>query len=159
MTINSKSVSVCCRTERTAAPTVEAPLRIDMMTDTTGSLLASALVKDGPLRQFGLMSLFLNQSRLGRSTWNGTARPCLSDRFTETLCEPSPKLVERLLNHKIGDRGDRYRDCRQSSEGLRVIHMRNRERRNNPEMDKVRGKAHLAYPTYNRINQEPRLPM
>jgi hypothetical protein len=75
-------------------------LRIDMMTDTTGSLLASTLVKGGPLRQFGLMSLFLNQSRLGRNTLNGTARPCLSDGFTETLCETSPELVEPLFNHK-----------------------------------------------------------
>ena len=36
MTIISQSRNVCIRTERTAASTVEALLRIDMMTDTTG---------------------------------------------------------------------------------------------------------------------------
>src|ERR1700733_12824808 len=36
MTIISHSRSVCIKTERTAAPTVDALFRIDMMTDTTG---------------------------------------------------------------------------------------------------------------------------
>ncbi len=36
MTINSQSRRVCIKTERTAAPTVDALFRIDMMTETTG---------------------------------------------------------------------------------------------------------------------------
>ena len=52
MTINSQSRKLCSRTERTAAPTVAALLRIDIMTETSGKL-EELICKRAPQRVFG----------------------------------------------------------------------------------------------------------
>ena len=94
ITIISQSRSVCIRTERTAAPTVDALLRIDMMTDTTGRW-STPLICQPRIGRIRVQ----RSSHHGQQGHAGKAEAGLDDM--ETFREFSNDLIDRACGPDI----------------------------------------------------------